>query len=243
MNHVPIKCATEIISIHMSITENMGIIVNTVGLSSMSSRDILFFELVCNGLLSLYMEVAYQHRRMPPQARAAWLLKYLKPKLKSATYKSIRSDLRRLVNYGRSAPNQLEIKMLELIDSAEVVVEPHQANTHVYQLARIFNDVNVRCKLRTEVYNEQLGFEKGTVYVFRENVDGAFLEGLISREKFVILSVPETDLEHVQSLVGEHAWYSHVGEQTLSEGIVVLHITPHDLKGGRRQATSFLNWA
>lgn len=137
-------------------------------------KDFLFADVIAHTLLNLYMTVAYSKRYVPAHTRNDILLRQLKGYCKSEKYKSIKTDIRRLINFGRKSGLALEHKMLEIQSMATSQPVPVSEGSDLARFQDCLEQLNHLCLVDVEASNSSGEISSDTLYLNREEVIGAF---------------------------------------------------------------------
>jgi hypothetical protein len=176
-------------------------------------KDILFYKFTTNAMLHLYLTVAYSERYMGVDKRNACLMKYFKLVQKITSYKSVKSDIKGLIHYGRTQGGNLEKKMDELLSLTEKYTVSYSRDSDMAKFTGLLEKVNQQFHINSDVLDGTTSPLNNRLYLDKRNVESAFdaTGGLINS---INLLLPESKALEVKNLIENQGWNCVLSHQS-----------------------------
>lgn len=128
-------------------------------------------SVIDNALLHLYCQIATTERFVPIAQRNTILSRFLKPKIKDLRYKTIKGDIKRMVQIGQRPGGNIEAKLNELRKMAMEYKDKMNGAQHLYDLLNhLFDDHGFDSRLFD---NDEIT-EKEVIYIIKDHLENCF---------------------------------------------------------------------
>ena len=128
-------------------------------------------SVIDNALLHLYCQIATTERFVPIAQRNTILNRFLKPKIKDLRYKTIKGDIKRMVQIGQRPGGNIEAKLNELRKMAMEYKDKMNGAQHLYDLLNhLFDDHGFDSRLFD---NDEIT-EKEVIYIIKDHLENCF---------------------------------------------------------------------
>jgi tRNA-binding EMAP/Myf-like protein len=127
---------------------------------------------VDNALLYLWINVASSKRRVPTTARNKLLVAWLKPKIKDAKYKIIKSELKSMILSARDKNGRLEEGLIRLHELSQ----KHRTQLNdMYKFNHLLHQLK-DLDYASELYEIKEQYDEKTIYFSEEEIESCFTE-------------------------------------------------------------------
>ena len=128
-------------------------------------------SVIDNALLHLYCQIAITERFVPIAQRNTIINRFLKPKIKDLRYKTIKGDIKIMVQIGQRPGGNIEVKLHELREMAMECKNRMNGAQHLYGLLNhLFDDHGFDSRL----FNNEEITEKEVIYIIAEHLENCF---------------------------------------------------------------------
>ncbi|WP_240513913.1 DUF2913 family protein [Photobacterium damselae] len=183
-------------------------------------------NIVDNALLHLYGVVSQTQRFVPTIKRNEILVRYLKPKLKSLRFKSIKAELKILIAIGRKRNGNLEAKLLELNRLAN---KYYQDMTDAHLLFKLMEILEDEYGFDSKLFDPNSIAIPDVIYVLPEHIENCFSdEGM--QVAPVSLFIESERAMNLLSIIGESQLFSaemQEWNETTHQAHILLHPISH----------------
>ncbi|RZP71479.1 DUF2913 family protein [Vibrio vulnificus] len=145
----------------------------------------------------------HSKRYFPSEKRTQVLLRQLKNSLKSAKYKTIKADIRGLVQYGRQNPRIFEEKMNEINQMAVKKKVAADEGSDLLHFVSLIQRLNTLCEI--DSIEENVSLKVSSIYLHQSVLEHAFsLNG--SQVNPIELAIPKSKWYELNSIIENSEW-------------------------------------
>ena len=131
----------------------------------------LLSELIEHSLLHLYFKISATTRFTPIQRRNDILVRFIKDKSSEARYKSLKTELKRMILLGRNKSGDLERRLVDLNQMAMKLF--HDVN-HLQHLFDLLHHLESEHNYRSQLCNENEIATVDVVYLLQDHIENCF---------------------------------------------------------------------